>query len=106
MNNTYRPISNVDKTFLLVEITGGAYKRLKFILLKSATEPLVNKQKILVEFKLDEAECTNDLGIEELYVELTKALFIGAGSDVSFEHINLPEVNRAYKDFFSLLEGR
>jgi len=105
MDKEFKPVSNLDKTFHMKEPTGGAYKKIKMLILKSATEPYKSKSSICNEFKLDpETSISNEYGTEQLYPLLAEALFIEKDS-FDYDTLNLAEVNRAYNDFFSQLRS-
>lgn len=104
----YHPIvSSVDRTPHLKETSVGTYKALKMISLRYVSTPVITRERIMAEFKLPKDYKIEELGVEEYYKELLMALFLEGQNykDISPADINMMEINRAYKDFFALLNG-
>jgi cbb3-type cytochrome oxidase subunit 1 len=108
MAQDYHPItSSVDTVLHLKEPSLGTYKALKMISLRYVVTSLITKKKIMAEFCLPDDFLIEELGVEEYYHELLKALFMEGKmfKDVDPMDINIMEVNRAYRDFFEMLNG-
>ncbi len=109
LNKEYYPLSKTEKPipFHLKETTLGNYKKLRLLSLRSSTLPVEQKMEIINEFKLKEDEFNQDLGVEEFFYELFKALFLEshAYKDVNSETLNMGVLNTALRDFFTMLKG-
>ncbi len=115
---TYRPIAGLDEEFHIKEGTGGTYKSIKMLLLKSVTTAIAQKLAIAKEFKLikdfsDKEETKeymkqidkDELSTEGFYEQLLPTLFMEDTKNTKYDIINLREVNRATNDFFTLVTG-
>lgn len=114
----YRPVAAEDKDYFIKEPTGGLYKKLKELSLRSSVIPYTSKLNIAKEFRLvknfDDKEelkkfrenlVNEELNIEEYYESVFKILFMGAGDDVKFDGLNLNQMNQAISDFFTSASG-
>lgn len=115
---SYRPVIGDDNDYHIKEPSGGVYKSLKMIMLKSASTGMDDKLAVVKEFKLikdltDKEERKKfldeinkeELGLEAFYEKIFSVLFIGAKNDVKFENLNLNQVNKAINDFFTSASG-
>ena len=115
---TYRPIAGLDEEFHIKEPTGGTYKSIKMLMLKSVTTAVAQKLAIAKEFKLikdfaDKDETKkymkeidkDELSTEGFYEQLLPTLFMEDTKNAKYDVINLREVNRATNDFFTLVTG-
>lgn len=116
-NKTFRPFVNVDKDFHVVETSGKAYKQIKLLTMNSPSLKKLEKLAIAKEFKLCENTIEayeqyykkelepNELSSEQYYEQLCAVLFIEKQEKISFDDINLGEMNRAVESFFQKLNA-
>jgi len=104
MNNEYTPSANTEEKFHIKETTGGTYKNIKMIMLKSSSTGLNEKLEIANEFNIDAKKkdaFKSEYGVEEFYEKICKEIFLEK-ADFKFKDILIHEVNRAVADFFSV----
>lgn len=107
-----------DKEYHLKEPSGGLYKKLKELSLKSSVIPYASKLNIAKEFRLvknfDDKEelkkfregiIKDETDIEEYYQSVFEILFIESNGNVKFEDLNLNQMNLAISDFFTVASG-
>ena len=105
----YKIIETEDeKEFHLVGITFGVYEALKMAQLKCSAFDVADKLKICKEFNLEpeEAKAKPEFGTRELYAKYVDLLFLEPVENLKIEDIDISEVNRAARDFFSMAIGQ
>ena len=114
---TYRPVVGEDKDYHIKEPSGGLYKKLKMLMLKSVAIGVTEKVVIAKEFKLikdiadkEEVKTFQDkikqeeISIDEFYEQAFPLIFIES-KEIKFDDINLNQMNKAISDFFSSASG-
>jgi len=99
----YNPLED-GKENTLRPCYGANYEAIQMLRLKYTGTSHEEKTEIIKEFKLDLEDDKDEIGVKEYYEQLCPLIFLEA-ADFNFAKINIEEVNRAYKDFFSFTES-
>jgi len=111
---SYKIFENSEEEFDLRPCTFGLYEKMKIAQLRCTAIPektiepgVTSKRAIIAEFKLSEEEIgeKDEYGIKELYEIIIKSIFMPTPKDIKMDDVNVGEVARANRDFFSQASG-